>query len=56
VEGIDQIVARLHAAGYRARSDGVVDITQGPNEGARSVYMRDPDGYSVELFQKRPGG
>jgi catechol-2,3-dioxygenase len=31
------------------------DATAGPNAGARSVYMADPDGYAVELFQKRPG-
>ena len=38
-----------------ARSPHVVDITAGPNQGARSCYMADPDGYAVELFQKRPG-
>jgi lactoylglutathione lyase len=54
VDGIDEIVGRLTASGFRARSAGPVDITAGPNQGARSVYMRDPDGYSVELFQKRP--
>jgi catechol 2,3-dioxygenase-like lactoylglutathione lyase family enzyme len=32
-----------------------VDITSGPNAGARSVYFADPDGYLVELFQRRPG-
>ena len=42
--------------GYQARSPEVVDITAGPNAGARSCYMADPDGYAVELFQKRPGG
>ena len=41
--------------GYQARSPEVVDITAGPNAGARSCYMADPDGYAVELFQKRPG-
>ena len=55
VEGIDEIVARLKDLGFRARSDDVVDITEGPNEGARSIYMLDPDGYRVELFQRRPG-
>ena len=55
VDGIDEIYANLIALGFRARSDGVVDITEGPNAGARSIYMLDPDGYRVELFQKRPG-
>jgi catechol 2,3-dioxygenase-like lactoylglutathione lyase family enzyme len=56
VDGIDEIVERLQAAGFRARSDGPVDITAGPNKGARSIYLQDPDGYPVELFQRRPGG
>lgn len=54
VEGIDEIVQRLAALGYRGRSDRPVNITQGPNAGARSIYLIDPDGYHVELFQKRP--
>ena len=55
VEGIDDVFGRLIELGYRARSEHVVDITEGPNKGARSVYMLDPDGYRVELLQKRPG-
>jgi lactoylglutathione lyase len=55
VEGIDELVARLAELGFGARSDGPVDITKGPNAGARSIYLVDPDGYYVELFQKRPG-
>ena len=54
VEGIDDVYQRLVGLGYRARAGKVVDITEGPNKGARSVYMLDPDGYHVELFQKRP--
>ena len=53
VEGIDEVFGRLTGLGYRARSRGVVDITAGPNAGARSVYLADPDGYPVELFQRR---
>ena len=56
VDGIDAIYERLRGLGYVARSDAVVDITAGPNAGARSVYFADPDGYPVELFQRRPGG
>jgi lactoylglutathione lyase len=55
VDGIDDLVERLHRAGFRARSEAPVDITAGPNQGARSIYMLDPDGYSVELFQPRLG-
>lgn len=55
VDDVAAIHERLVGLGFRARSAGVVDITAGPNAGARSVYMTDPDGYAVELFQKRPG-
>ena len=55
VDDVDGVFGRLRALGFRARSEGVVDITAGPNEGARSCYMADPDGYAVELFQPRPG-
>jgi len=50
-EGMHRHLVEL---GFRARSARVVDITAGPNQGARSCYMLDPDGYAVELFQKRP--
>jgi lactoylglutathione lyase len=56
VDGIDEVFGRMVGLGYQARSAGVVDITAGPNAGARSVYLADPDGYPVELFQKRRGG
>jgi lactoylglutathione lyase len=56
VDDVGAMHARLVEMGYRARSENVVDITAGPNAGARSCYMADPDGYAVELFQKRPGG
>lgn len=52
VDDIDILVERLHAQGYQSRSEGPVDITSGPNVGARSIYMLDPDGYAVELFQR----
>ncbi len=55
VDDVAAMHARLVAMGFRARSEHVVDITAGPNAGARSCYMVDPDGYPVELFQKRPG-
>lgn len=54
VEGIDEIAERMFAKGYKARSESCVDITAGPNAGARSLYLKDPDGYYIELFQKAP--
>jgi lactoylglutathione lyase len=55
VDDVEAMHARLVSMGFTARSAAVVDITAGPNTGARSCYMTDPDGYAVELFQKRPG-
>lgn len=52
VDGIDEIWERLRLAGHRSRSGSPVDITAGPNAGARSIYLLDPDGYPIELFQK----
>ncbi len=54
VDDVEAMHARLVGLGFGARSDEVVDIAAGPNQGARSCYMADPDGYAVELFQKRP--
>ncbi len=56
VDDVEAMHRRLVDLGFHARSGAVVDITAGPNQGARSCYMADPDGYAVELFQKRPGG
>jgi catechol 2,3-dioxygenase-like lactoylglutathione lyase family enzyme len=52
VEGIDELCEHIHAMGYRGRSIAPVDITAGPNAGARSIYLLDPDGYPIELFQR----
>lgn len=52
VDNIDALVARMHGLGYRSRSKGAVDVVAGPNIGAKVVYLIDPDGYCIELFQK----
>jgi lactoylglutathione lyase len=52
VDDVDAIVKRMHGLGYESRSASAVDIVAGPNIGAKVVYMIDPDGYFVELFQK----
>jgi hypothetical protein len=55
VDDVQAVYDRLFSLGFRARHSAVTDITAGPNAGARSAYFADPDGYYVELFQKRPG-
>jgi len=52
VRGIDEIAQRMFSMGYKARSENCVDITEGPNTGGRSLYLSDPDGYYIELFQR----
>jgi len=52
VDDIDALHARALAHGFTSRSGEPVAITQGPNSGARAVYLVDPDGYIVELFQR----
>jgi catechol 2,3-dioxygenase-like lactoylglutathione lyase family enzyme len=41
---------RAEAAGGRRVTDPV-DIDSGINGGGAAVYLRDPDGYTIELFQ-----
>ena len=55
VDDVEAVHDRLAGLGFDARSASVVDITAGPNAGARSAYIADPDGYYIELFQQRPG-
>ena len=55
VDDIDALYRRIADAGYTPRSTAPVTISEGPNAGARAFYVRDPDGYTVELFQPPPG-
>jgi catechol 2,3-dioxygenase-like lactoylglutathione lyase family enzyme len=52
VDDIDAVHARLLAAGYMSVSPGPVDITAGPFTGLRTCFVRDPDGFLVELAQQ----
>lgn len=53
VDDVAAIHRRMLDLGFTSRSRETVAITAGPNAGARSVYLVDPDGYLVELFQPR---
>lgn len=51
---VDQLAAfhdRLKAAGVYVRSEPVV-VSAGANKGGLCFYMRDPDGYTLEIFQR----
>jgi catechol 2,3-dioxygenase-like lactoylglutathione lyase family enzyme len=53
VADVSTLHRRLEAAGFAARSPEPIEITAGPNKGARVIYTADPDGYPVELLQRR---
>ena len=52
VDDAEAMLARLTAAGFRSRSGEAATITRGPHAGAKAVYMLDPDGHHVELYQR----
>jgi catechol 2,3-dioxygenase-like lactoylglutathione lyase family enzyme len=52
-DDLDAVLARLVAAGGEAVS-APVEVDTGVNAGGRAVYVRDPDGHTVELFTPPP--
>jgi len=52
VDDADALFARLTSMGFRSRGGEVVEITRGRHTGVKAVYMIDPDGYHVELYQR----
>jgi catechol 2,3-dioxygenase-like lactoylglutathione lyase family enzyme len=52
VDDIDKAHARLLELGYTSVSPNPVDITAGPFAGLRTCFIRDPDGFLVELAQQ----
>ena len=54
VDDLQAWYQRLSAAGVEFRSSGPVPVSMGINAGASAVYMRDPDGFTIELVQPAP--
>ena len=54
VDDLQAWYQRLSAAGVEFRSSAPVPVTTGINAGASAVYMRDPDGFTIELVQPAP--
>jgi len=50
VEDISEAIARATGQGGQAVSQPV-QVTAGANKGARACYVRDPDGFTLELLQ-----
>jgi catechol 2,3-dioxygenase-like lactoylglutathione lyase family enzyme len=53
VEDLRPMVEELKARGVRFRSEPIY-LDEGPNTGGWAVYMLDPDGITIELFQAPP--
>lgn len=54
VSNIEALFAELSARGVTFRSDGPVEMTGGANEGGKSLYSSDPDGYVIEFHEPPP--
>jgi catechol 2,3-dioxygenase-like lactoylglutathione lyase family enzyme len=52
VDDVDALCARLAAAGVRVAGRPMTITARGAWQGARCVYVEDPDGHTVELVQR----
>ena len=50
VDDLDAVLKRIAESGWRAAGEPQT-LTQGPNAGKRVVYVRDPDGTTIEFMQ-----
>ena len=50
VKDVDAVLARIAASGWEAAGKPQI-LTKGPNAGKRVVYVRDPDGTTIELME-----
>ena len=52
VEDLDAVLAQIAASGWKAAGKPQT-LKTGPNAGKRVVYVRDPDGTTIEFMQLR---
>ena len=50
VENLDGILEKISVSGWRAAGEPQM-LTVGPNAGKRVIYVRDPDGTTIEFMQ-----
>jgi catechol 2,3-dioxygenase-like lactoylglutathione lyase family enzyme len=50
VDDLDAVLARVVASGWKVAGEPQT-LTKGPNAGKRVVYVRDPDGTTIEFMQ-----
>jgi len=55
VDDTAAVYDRIIGMGFTARSE-VVELTSGPHAGRKVVYLIDPDGYHVELYERPTPG
>ena len=53
VDNLDAVLERIAASGWKAAGSPQT-LTSGPNAGKRVVYVRDPDGTTIEFVQPPP--
>ena len=53
VENLDPLLEKIAASGWKAAGKPQT-LNYGPNAGKRVVYVRDPDGTTIELMQQPP--
>jgi catechol 2,3-dioxygenase-like lactoylglutathione lyase family enzyme len=51
VDDLDEAYRHLQGTGATFRSNGPVRIEAGEHAGARSMYVRDPDGITIEILE-----
>jgi catechol 2,3-dioxygenase-like lactoylglutathione lyase family enzyme len=50
VDNLDEVLDRIAASGWKAAGKPQI-LTAGPNAGKRVIYVRDPDGTTIEFMQ-----
>ncbi len=55
VEDAEALLRRLQGAGYARDVGPPYSFTEGPNAGAKALYVTDPDGYVIELYEQSDG-
>ena len=51
VDDLKATIEKLTKLGGTPRSKAPIEVPSGPNKGATFVYLRDPDGITLELFE-----
>ena len=53
IENLGELLKKISAAGWKAAGEPQT-LTAGPNAGKRVIYVRDPDGTTIEFMEMPP--